>query len=202
VGKSVIAPAKYFENNVEQGIALMSSLLQAGVRHGVFSSTCATYSEPEQVPINEGSRQWPKNPYGWSKLLLERILDSYDTADGLRFAALRYFNAAGATENCGDHHEPEPHLIPNVLSVALGEKNNVAVFGNNYLTPDGTPIRDYIHMADLAEAYVCALDYLRQGGKSEFLNLGTGCGFSVLEVIECARKVTGRPIPVVIEAPR
>ena len=202
VEESITEPARYFENNVEQGIALLSSLLQMGVRRLVFSSTCATYGEPEQVPINEGSRQWPKNPYGWSKLFLERILDAYDAAYGLRFVTLRYFNAAGATENCGDRHEPEPHLIPNVLSAALGEKSNVTVFGNNYPTPDGTPIRDYIHVADLAEAHVRALDYLRRDCKSEFLNLGTGCGFSVLEVVECARKVTGRPITVVIEGPR
>ena len=202
VNESVAEPAKYFQNNVAQGIALLGNLLQTGVRIMVFSSTCATYGEPEQVPINEDARQWPKNPYGWSKLFLERILDSYDAAYGMRFVALRYFNAAGATGNCGEHHEPEPHLIPNVLSAALGEKRSVTVFGDNYPTPDRTPIRDYIHVADLADAHVRALDYLRRGGKSEFINLGTGCGFSVLEVIECARKVTGRPIPIVIEGPR
>jgi UDP-glucose 4-epimerase len=168
----------------------------------VFSSTCATYGEPEQIPITEHSRQWPKNPYGWSKLLLERLLDSYDAAYQLKFVALRYFNAAGATDKCGEHHVPERHLIPNVLSVALRELPVLSVFGNNYPTPDGTPIRDYIHILDLADAHIRALDHLRRGGQSDFLNLGTGDGFSVLEVIECVRQVTSREIPVRIESPR
>jgi UDP-glucose 4-epimerase len=202
VGESVAEPAKYFENNVQNGIALMGALLHAGVRRVVFSSTCSTYGEPEQIPIREQSQQWPKNPYGWSKLFLERLLDSYDAAYGGKFVALRYFNAAGATEKHGEYHQPEPHLIPNVLSAALGEQPNVAVFGNNYRTPDGTAIRDYIHVADLAEAHARALEHLRQRGDSDFLNLGTGRGISVLEVIECAREVTGRPIPVRIEPPR
>ena len=202
VAESVAEPAQYFENNVAKGIALMGGLLQAGVRRVVFSSTCATYGDPEKVPIQEHSRQRPNNPYGWSKLLLERLLDSYDTAYGLKFVALRYFNAAGATENCGEEHEPESHLIPNVISVALGEQPYLSVFGNTYPTPDGTAIRDYIHVADLAEAHVRSLQYLRQGGKSTFLNLGTGCGVSVMEVIEHARQVTGCHIPVRIERPR
>jgi UDP-glucose 4-epimerase len=202
VGESVAEPAKYFDNNVANGIALMGSLVQAGVRRVVFSSTCATYGEPDEIPISEQCRQWPKNPYGWSKLLIERLLDSYDSAYNLKFVSLRYFNAAGATQQCGEHHEPEPHLIPNLLSAALGERAYVSVFGDTYPTPDGTPIRDYIHVSDLAEAHVRALEYLRQGGNSDFLNLGTGCGFSVLEVIECARQVTGRPIDARIEPPR
>lgn len=202
VGESVSEPAKYFENNVEQGVAFMGALLQAGVRRVVFSSTCATYGEPKQVPIPESSPQWPVNPYGWSKLVIERLLDSYDRAYGLKFASLRYFNAAGATAHHGEHHEPESHLVPNVLAAALGEKPEVSVFGNRYPTPDGTPIRDYVHVADLADAHILALDYLRRGGDSVFLNLGTGHGYSVLEVIECARQVTGRPIPTRIEAPR
>lgn len=202
VGESVSEPAKYFENNVEQGVALMGALLGTGVRRVVFSSTCATYGEPKQIPIPESSPQWPVNPYGWSKLLIERLLDSYDRAYGLKFASLRYFNAAGATERRGEHHEPETHLVPNVLAAALGEKPEVSVFGNNYPTPDGTPIRDYVHVADLADAHILALDHLRRGGDSVFLNLGTGRGYSVLEVIECARQVTGRPIPMRIEAPR
>jgi UDP-glucose 4-epimerase len=202
VGESVLEPAKYFENNVEQGVALMGALLQAGVRRVVFSSTCATYGEPKQVPIPESSPQWPVNPYGWSKLVVERLLDSYDRAYGLKFASLRYFNAAGATEHRGEHHEPESHLVPNVLAAALGEKPEVSVFGSNYPTPDGTPIRDYVHVADLADAHILALDYLRRGGDSVFLNLGTGRGYSVLEVIECARQVTGRSIPMRMEAPR
>jgi UDP-glucose 4-epimerase len=202
VGESVLEPAKYFENNVEQGVALMGALLQAGVRRVVFSSTCATYGEPKQIPIPESSPQWPVNPYGWSKLVIERLLDSYERAYGLKFASLRYFNAAGATEHRGEHHEPETHLVPNVLAAALGEKPEVSVFGNNYPTPDGTPIRDYVHVADLADAHILSLDYLRRGGDSVFLNLGTGRGYSVLEVIECARQVSGCPISMRIEAPR
>jgi len=202
VGESVQEPSKYFENNVEQGIAFLGALVKAGVRRVVFSSTCATYGEPEQVPISERTRQWPVNPYGWSKLLMERLLDSYDTAYGMKFVALRYFNAAGATEKCGEHHDPESHLIPNVLSAAAGEKPVVSVFGKTYPTPDGTAIRDYVHVADLADAHIRALEHLRGGGKSDFLNLGTGHGYSVLEVIESARKVTGRPIEIRMDAAR
>jgi UDP-glucose 4-epimerase len=202
VGESVAEPARYFESNVAQGIALLTGLLQAGVRRIVFSSSCATYGEPEEVPIHERCRQWPTSPYGWSKLIMERVLDSFDTAYGLRFVSLRYFNAAGATAKCGEHHDPETHLIPNVLSAAMSESGKVTIFGNQYPTPDGTAIRDYIHVEDLADAHVLALNYLRKGGRSEFLNLGTGCGYSVLEVVECARQVTSRPIPVVIEGPR
>jgi UDP-glucose 4-epimerase len=202
VGESVDKPALYFENNVEQGIALIGALLKAGVRHVVFSSTCATYGEPRQIPISEQCPQWPVNPYGWSKVFLERLLQSYDSAYGLKFVALRYFNAAGATEHRGEHHDPESHLIPNVLAAAAGDKRDIAVFGNNYPTPDGTPIRDYVHVADLADAHIRALKHLRRGGASDFLNLGTGDGYSVLEVIEAARKVTGRAIRIRKEAPR
>ena len=202
VGESVQNPAKYFENNVAQGIALMSALVEAGVRRVVFSSTCATYGESDQPTISERTAQWPVNPYGWSKLLLERVLDSYDGAYGLKFASLRYFNAAGATEKCGEHHEPESHLIPNVLAAAQGDAPEVPVFGKNYPTPDGTAIRDYVHVADLADAHIRALGHLRRGGKSDFLNLGTGHGYSVLEVIESARQVTGRDIRIHFEPPR
>jgi UDP-glucose 4-epimerase len=202
VGESVAEPAKYFENNVEQGVVLMGALVNAGIKRVVFSSTCATYGEPKQVPIPETCPQWPVNPYGWSKLLMERLLASYDGAYGLKFVALRYFNAAGATERCGEDHEPESHLVPNVLKAAAGEKAEVSVFGTSYPTPDGTAIRDYVHVTDLAEAHIQALDYLRKGGQSDFLNLGTGHGYSVLEVIECARNVTARPIPIRNEAPR
>jgi UDP-glucose 4-epimerase len=202
VGESVAEPAKYFENNVAQGTALMGSLVRAGVRIVVFSSTCATYGEPTQIPISEQCPQWPKNPYGWSKFCMERLLESYDRAYGLRFAALRYFNAAGASERYGEDHDPETHLIPNVLAAAAGEKRELSVFGDNYPTPDGTPIRDYIHVSDLADAHILALDHLRRGGQSEFLNVGTGDGHSVLEVIECARQVTQRDIRARIEAPR
>jgi UDP-glucose 4-epimerase len=202
VGESVVNPAKYFENNVQKGISLMGALVESGVRRVVFSSTAAVYGDPEQIPITEKCRNWPKNPYGWTKLLMERLLHSYDVAYGLKFIALRYFNAAGATEQRGECHEPESHLIPNVLAAAAGNAVAIRVFGNNYPTPDGTPIRDYIHVADLAEAHICALGRLRRGSESDYLNLGTGCGHSVLEVIQCAKDVTGREIPVQIEAPR
>jgi UDP-glucose 4-epimerase len=202
VGESVADPARYFENNVSQGIALMDALVGAGVRRVVLSSTAAVYGEPTQIPIPESSPKWPVNPYGWSKLLMERLLASFDGAYGMKSVSLRYFNAAGATEHCGEDHEPESHLVPNVLKAALGEKKEVAVFGTSYPTPDGTPIRDYVHVADLAKAHILALEYLRHGGQSDFLNLGTGQGYSVMEVIECARKVTGRPIPARIEGQR
>jgi len=202
VGESVQSPEKYFENNVEQGIAFIGALLSAGVRRIVFSSTCATYGEPDRIPISEQCPQWPKNPYGWSKLLMERLFDSYDTAHGLKFASLRYFNAAGATQRCGEHHEPETHLIPIVLEAAAGERSEVPVFGSDYPTPDGTAIRDYVHVADLADAHIRALEHLRKGGKSDFVNLGTGDGYSVLEVIETARRVTGGEIRVRKEARR
>lgn len=202
VGESVAEPAKYFENNVEQGVSLMDSLLKAGIRRVVFSSTCATYGEPEQMPISETCPQWPKNPYGWSKFTMERLLESYDHAYGLKFVALRYFNASGATEMRGECHDPEPHLVPNVLLAASGEIAEVPVFGKNYPTPDGTCIRDYVHVADLADAHIQALGYLRKGGKSDFINLGTGHGYSVLEVIQAAEKVTGVKIGMRIDPPR
>src|SRR5216683_2174680 len=202
VGESVLDPAKYFENNVGHGIAFITALVEQGVRRIVFSSTAAVYGDPEQIPITEQSRKWPKNPYGWSKLFMERVLDAYDTAYGMKFAALRYFNAAGATVKCGEDHRPESHLIPNVLAAAFGQHQAIRVFGNNYPTPDGTPIRDYIHVVDLADAHIRALGHLRSGGHSDFLNLGTGRGYSVLEVIECAREVTGCEIPLQMEPPR
>jgi UDP-glucose 4-epimerase len=202
VGESVSEPARYYENNVEQGVALLGALQQAGVLRVVLSSTCATYGEPEKVPISEDTPQWPKNPYGWSKLMMERVLDSYDHAYGMKFAALRYFNASGATKTLGECHEPESHLVPNVLATAAGEKVEVSVFGNTYPTPDGTAVRDYVHVTDLAEAHVLALDHLATKKESIFMNLGTGHGYSVLEVIETARKVTGQLIPMRIAPPR
>jgi UDP-glucose 4-epimerase len=202
VGESVEKPALYFENNVEQGIAFIGALERAGVRRIVFSSTAATYGEPKRIPITEQDAQWPTNPYGWSKLFIERLLDSYDRAYGVKFVALRYFNAAGATSQCGEDHEPETHLIPNVLAAAAGEKPDLAVFGNDYPTPDGTPIRDYVHVTDLADAHIRALEHLRKGGASDFMNLGTGDGYSVTEVIEAAKKITGRPIHARVEPRR
>jgi len=195
VGESVSDPAFYFRNNVEQGIGLLDGLIEANVKFLVFSSTCATYGEPQKVPIAEDHPQSPTNPYGWSKLFMEKIMDSYDHAYGLKFVALRYFNACGAAGDLGEDHEPETHLIPNVLKAALGELPYLSVFGDDYPTPDGTAIRDYIHVSDLADAHVRALDHLRRGGKSEKINLGNGHGYSVLEVIETARRVTGRDIP-------
>lgn len=190
VGESVSDPARYFENNVQQGIGLIDELRLAGVRRIVFSSTCATYGEPDRVPITEDHPLRPANPYGETKLIIERLLQSYDHAYGVKFVALRYFNAAGATENLGEDHDPEVHLIPNVLAVARGLSPYVRVFGSDYPTPDGTAVRDYIHVADLATAHVLALDYLRNKGASVSLNLGNGVGFSVLEVVEAARRVT------------
>jgi UDP-glucose 4-epimerase len=202
VGESVVKPKLYFENNVEQGIALLDSLLAAGVRQMVFSSTCATYGEPVQIPIDEQHPQQPTNPYGWSKLFIEKALEAYDRAYGLKYVALRYFNAAGATAERGEHHDPETHLIPNVLFAAMGKRPYVSVFGSDYPTPDGTAIRDYIHVADLGAAHLLALDHLRNGSRSECLNLGTGQGYSVMEVIETARRVTSRQIGTKIEPAR
>jgi UDP-glucose 4-epimerase len=202
VGESVAEPAKYFENNVEEGIALIGSLLKANIRRVVFSSTCATYGEPKQMPISETCPQWPKNPYGWSKFTMERLLESYDEAYRLKFVALRYFNAAGATERRGEYHDPESHLVPNVLAAAAGAEPEVAVFGKSYPTPDGTCIRDYVHVADLADAHILALEYLRRGGNSDFINLGTGHGYSVLEVIRAAEQVTGTKIRMRMDEPR
>jgi UDP-glucose 4-epimerase len=202
VGESVQDPRRYFEDNVGQGLALLGGLLDAGVRLFVFSSTCATYGEPETVPIPEEHAQRPANPYGWSKLVLEQALRSYDPAYGLRFVALRYFNAAGATETHGEHHDPETHLVPLLLETALGRRPHVSVFGNDYPTPDGTAIRDYVHVADLAVAHAQALAYLRAGGASDCFNLGTGQGHSVLQVVKTARRVTGRDIETRLEGRR
>jgi UDP-glucose 4-epimerase len=202
VGESVEDPKKYFENNVSHGIGLLSALLESNVKDFVFSSTCATYGEPVRVPIDEDHPQKPSNPYGWSKLILERALAAYDQAYSFRFVALRYFNASGAANGKGEDHDPETHLIPNVLRAALGKLPHVSVFGNDYPTPDGTAIRDYIHVIDLGVAHLLALDYLKKGGPSDFLNLGTGQGFSVMEIIETARRITGREIRIRIEPRR
>jgi UDP-glucose 4-epimerase len=194
VGESVAQPALYYENNVEQGVHLLGALISAGAKRVVFSSTCATYGEPQRIPLDEAHPQSPTNPYGWSKLFMERIMQDYDHAYGLRFVALRYFNASGAVPTRGEHHEPETHLIPLVLKAAQGGIEHVTVFGGDYPTPDGTCVRDYIHVEDLAEAHALSLDYLRRGGASTAINLGNGQGYSVLEVVESARRVTGREI--------
>jgi len=202
VGESVTEPARYFQNNTTQAMALLGALRDAGVARFVFSSTAAVYGQPKEIPIPEEHPLWPNNPYGWSKLFVERILESYDRAYGLRFVALRYFNASGATVEHGEDHHPESHLIPNVLAAALGRRSHVSVFGQYYPTPDGTAVRDYIHVADLGSAHMLALDYLRDGGVSECINLGNGKGYSVLEVIEASRRVSGRPIEARKEPPR
>jgi UDP-glucose-4-epimerase GalE len=202
VGESVNEPTLYYENNVEQGIRLLGTLVTNGVRRIVFSSTCATYGEPQRIPIDEEHQQVPTNPYGWSKLFLERIMSDYDRGYQLKFVALRYFNAAGASPERGERHEPETHLVPLVLKAAHGDIEQVTVFGNDYPTKDGTCVRDYIHVSDLAEAHALSLDYLRAGNPSTAINLGNGQGYSVLEVIEAARKITGKEIPIEMQGRR
>ena len=202
VGESVAEPKKYFGNNSVQSIKLLDALVGANIKKFVFSSTCATYGEPRRIPIDETHPQNPTSPYGWSKFMTERVLESYDTAFGLKSVALRYFNASGATLKCGECHDPETHLIPNVLNAADGTLPFVSIFGGDYPTPDGTCVRDYIHIADLGEAHIRALDYLKTGGASTQINLGNGLGFSVLEVVEAARRVTGKNIEVKIEPQR
>ena len=196
VGESVEQPAKYYENNFVETLHLLDALRKNGVNKFIFSSTCATYGVPQRIPIDERHPQWPVNPYGWSKLMVERALDSYDTAYGLKYVALRYFNAAGATERCGEDHDPETHLIPLVLKAAMGKIPKVSIFGTDYATPDGTAVRDYIHISDLSSAHLLALDHLRAGKESQFINLGNGNGYSVKQVIDTATNVTGREIPV------
>ncbi len=195
VGESVTEPARYYDNNFTQAQVLFETLVEAGVKRVVFSSTCATYGVPQEVPIPETHPQWPINPYGWSKLFVERMLADFDRAYDLRFVALRYFNAAGATARRGERHDPETHLIPLALDAAAGRRSNLSVFGTDYPTPDGTAIRDYIHVEDLGDAHLLALRHLRGGGSSEYLNLGNGTGYSVLEVIETAKGVTGLEVP-------
>jgi len=193
VGESMQNPSKYFFNNVSCGLNLLDAMVEHGVKRFVFSSTCATYGIPEAIPIDELAPQKPVNPYGESKLIFEKILRWYDQIHGLVFAALRYFNAAGATEAFGEDHRIETHLIPCVLQVPLGKREHAQVFGTDYPTPDGSCIRDYIHVADLAQAHALALEAKESG----FFNLGIGGGVSVLEVIEACRKVTGKDIPIV-----
>ncbi|HZT43858.1 MAG TPA: UDP-glucose 4-epimerase GalE [Chthonomonadaceae bacterium] len=196
VGESVQEPAKYFANNTVSTLVLLDAMRAHNIRTIVFSSTAATYGDPQYVPIDEAHPQNPINPYGESKFFVERILKDYDTAYGLRFTALRYFNAAGADPQgrIGESHEPETHIIPIVLQVAAGKRDHVSIFGTDYDTPDGTCIRDYIHILDLAQAHALALDRLRAGGASAFYNLGSEQGYSVKEVIQTCEQVTGRSI--------
>ncbi|PNQ79099.1 UDP-glucose 4-epimerase GalE [Paenibacillus sp. F4] len=204
VGESMQNPGKYYDNNVFGTLSLLEAMKDAGVRRIVFSSTAATYGEPEKVPIEEGDRTEPTNVYGETKLMMERMMSWFDKVLGIKYVSLRYFNAAGAHESgkIGEDHRPESHLIPLVLQTALKQRPHIAVFGEDYATPDGTCVRDYIHVSDLADAHVRAVNYLREGNDSNIFNLGNGQGFSVKEVIETARKVTGLDIPVVTEPRR
>ncbi len=197
VPESMRDPSKYFRNNISNGLNLLDAMLKTGVRRIIFSSTCAIFGPPDRVPIDESAVPRPISPYGESKLAFEKILRWYDEIHGFKFVSLRYFNAAGATENFGEDHRPETHLIPTVLKVALGQKPNLEIYGTDYETPDGTCIRDYIHIVDLAHAHILALGAAASG----FYNLGTGGGSSVQEVIAACRKITGRKIEV-IEKPR
>ena len=191
-------PAIYYENNVVGSYHLIESARQAGVNHFVFSSTAAVYGEPEVVPIREDAQLHPTNVYGRTKLMIEDMLSDYSTIYGSTYVALRYFNAAGADPSgtIGEDHHPETHLIPLVLDAARGKREYITVFGTDYDTPDGTCVRDYIHVNDLASAHVLAMDYLRNGGQSQVFNLGSGNGFSVKEIIETAKAVTGIDIPI------
>ncbi len=203
VGESMDMPERYFRNNAVSGLCLIEAMLAHRIPYLVFSSTAATYGEPAYTPIDENHPQNPTNPYGQSKLMVESMLKWCGRAHGLRYACLRYFNVAGAMRDgsIGEDHRPETHLIPLVLSVARGERNSLSLYGTDYPTPDGTCIRDYIHVEDLIDAHFLALGYLKRGGQPDAFNLGNGQGFSNLEIIKAARKVTGAPIPVV-PAPR
>jgi len=197
VGESMTNPGKYFRNNVGNAINLLNAATAAGVEKFVFSSTCATYGPPDKIPMTEDLSQRPINPYGESKLMVEKMLPWYQQIHGLEFVAFRYFNAAGASARYGEHHRIETHLIPNVLKVPLGQSGHCEIFGTDYPTPDGTCIRDYIHVMDLAEAHILAM----APGKQGFYNLGNGGGYSVREVIQACEKITGTRIPIV-EKPR
>ena len=198
VGESVENPSKYYNNNVANTLHLLDAMVKHNVKYIVFSSTCATYGVPESMPITEDAEQKPINPYGQSKLMIEKILADYNKAYGINYCCLRYFNAAGADPEgeIGESHMPETHLIPLVLAAAAGDRENIKVFGSDYPTRDGSCIRDYIHVTDLADAHLRAMDYLKKGGESTFMNLGNCLGNSVFEVIETAKKVTGKNIPV------
>ena len=203
VGESVSNPLKYYENNLYGTKVLLESMVKNGISRIVFSSTAATYGEPENIPILESDRTCPTNPYGETKLAMEKMFKWTGDAHGINFVSLRYFNACGADAGgkIGEAHNPESHLIPLVLQVPNGKRASISIFGTDYDTPDGTCIRDYIHVTDLAAAHILAVKYLLDGGKSDVFNLGNGVGYSVREVIEMARRVTGHPIPAT-ETPR
>ncbi|CAH1210838.1 UDP-glucose 4-epimerase [Paenibacillus plantiphilus] len=204
VGESMSNPAKYYHNNVYGTLCLLEKMTQYNVGRIVFSSTAATYGEPESVPIHEHDRTMPTNTYGETKLAMERMMHWFDVAHGLKYVSLRYFNAAGAHASgaIGEDHTPETHLLPLILQTALGKRSHISVFGEDYPTEDGTCIRDYIHVSDLADAHVLAVERLRQGGDSAIYNLGIGQGFSVKQMIDIARQVTGREIPAKAEPRR
>ena len=204
VGESMSNPLKYYDNNLCGTCVLLQSMVAHGVDKIVFSSTAATYGEPERVPILESDRTVPTNCYGNTKLSMEQMMGWVSQAHGLRYVALRYFNAAGAhpSGKIGEAHDPETHLIPIILQVPNGQREAISIFGDDYPTPDGTCIRDYIHVTDLAQAHILALDYLLNGGENNVFNLGNGVGFSVKEVVDVARSVTGHPIPQVISPRR
>ena len=200
VGESMTNPLKYYDNNVNGTKVLLQSMVAHGLNKIVFSSTAATYGEPEKVPILETDRTEPTNAYGETKLSMEKMFKWTDRAHGLKYVSLRYFNACGAhvSGEIGEAHKPETHLIPLILQVPLGQREAISIYGDDYPTKDGTCIRDYIHVTDLAQAHILAVDYLMKGNESNIFNLGNGVGFTVNEVIETARKVTGHPIPAVI----
>jgi UDP-glucose 4-epimerase len=204
VGESMQQPAKYYHNNVYGTLCLLEKMNQYGVNKIVFSSTAATYGEPENIPILETDRTLPTNTYGETKLAMEKMMRWFDVAHGIKYVSLRYFNAAGAhaSGKIGEDHQPETHLVPLILQVALGQRPHISIFGDDYPTEDGTCIRDYIHVSDLADAHVLAVEKLRQGGDSDIFNLGNGKGYSVKQVIDVARKVTEHPIPAVVEPRR
>ena len=203
VGESVTNPLKYYDNNLYGTKVLLEAMIKNNVNKIVFSSTAATYGEPENIPILESDRTCPTNPYGETKLAMEKMFHWASKAHGLNYVSLRYFNACGAdaTGQIGEAHNPESHLIPLVLQVPNGKRESVSIYGTDYDTPDGTCIRDYIHVTDLAQAHILAVEYLARGGESDIFNLGNGVGYSVREVIETARSVTGHPIPAT-EVPR
>lgn len=204
VGESVTVPLKYYYNNVYGTQCLLEKMVEYDVKHIVFSSTAATYGEPERTPIMESDRTLPTNPYGETKLAIEKMLRWCDEAYDIKSISLRYFNAAGAHKSgeIGEDHRPETHLVPIIMEVALGKRDSIHIFGDDYDTPDGTCIRDYIHISDLAKAHILALESLRAGSDSKVYNLGNGAGFSVKEVIDCARRVTGQKIDIVISPRR
>ncbi|WHX47995.1 UDP-glucose 4-epimerase GalE [Paenibacillus woosongensis] len=204
VGESMQQPVKYYDNNVYGTLCLLEAMDAANVRRIVFSSTAATYGEPEKVPIEESDLTQPTNVYGETKLMMERMIDWFDKVLGIKYVSLRYFNAAGAHDSgrIGEDHRPESHLIPLILQTALGQRPSISVFGDDYNTPDGTCVRDYIHVSDLADAHLLAVEHLIAGGESNIFNLGNGQGFSVKEVIEQVREVTGRDFEVVMSPRR